>query len=425
MAPSSDVIIIGAGASGLMAARDLSNAGVRVLLLEARNRIGGRILTHHTPNYPVELGAEFIHGRRTETFDLARKAGLPMAEMKWKVARRKGNRWVDDDPLLEDVDKLFSMMTTDGPDQSFQEFMDQVDADPEIKQHGLSFVQGFHAADPRRISVHSLIISNEEEERVDGDHQFRVADGYDTVVRAISDSINWTSCHLQLNAEVKEIAWQKGRVLLKTSAEAEFQAPRAIVTIPLSLLQAGKVRFHPALPEKERAMRGLEMGPVLRVSLCFRNRFWEEQERLKDVSFVFSDDPDFPTWWTSKPLPFPLLTGWAAGPYAKRLAGLTEEQRVNRALESLARILDVDIQRLRGELQGGLSHDWEADPFSCGAYSYALVGGSNAASDLAKPVSETLFFAGEATRSQGDNATVHGAIASGICVAKEVIKAYR
>jgi monoamine oxidase len=419
------VVIVGAGAAGLIAARDLSNAGVRVLLLEARDRIGGRILTHHTPNYPVELGAEFIHGRRTGTFDLAKKAGLHVGEIKWMMARRKGNQWIEDDALLEDVDKLFSMLSTDEFDQSFQDFIDGVDVDPEIKQHGLRFVEGFHAADPRRISVHSLVISNEEEERVDGEHQFRFADGYDALLKAISDSIDWKSCDLQLNAEVKEISWQKESVSLKTATGAEFQAARAIVTVPLSLLQAGRLRFHPTLPEKEKAMRGLEMGPVLRVSLCFRNRFWDEQQQLRDASFVFSDDPVFPTWWTSNPLPFPLLTAWAAGRNAKALAGLTEGQRVNRALESLARILDADIQRLSGELQQGLSHDWEADPFSCGAYSYALVGGSKAAQELAAPVSETLFFAGEATQSQGDNATVHGAIASGIRVANEVLSAYR
>src|SRR5215471_5907052 len=140
MNTSFDVVIIGAGASGLTAAGELSAAGLRVLLLEARNRIGGRILTHHLPNYPVELGAEFIHGRPPETFDLVKKAGLRVAEMRWKMARRKGNRWVEDDPILDDVEKLSALMRTDEPDQSFQEFIDHVDAGPEMKRQGMRFV---------------------------------------------------------------------------------------------------------------------------------------------------------------------------------------------------------------------------------------------------------------------------------------------
>jgi len=423
MSSPPDVVIIGAGAAGLAAARELSNAGVRVLLLEARNRIGGRILTHHTPDYPVELGAEFVHGRPLETFDLVRKAGIRLAEMKWKMARRRGNQWIEDDPIMDDVDQLFAKMRIDQPDQSFQEFLDHVDAHPEIKRQGMRFVEGFHAADPRRISVHSLVINNEAEAKADFNRQFRFADGYDSLVKSMSDDINWKSCDLKLNTTVTEIAWAKGKVTLKTAVEAKLHAPRAVVTVPLSLLKSGRLRFHPALPEKEKALQLLEMGPVERVSLCFRSRFWEEKEQLKDASFVFTDDPHFPTWWTSNPLPFPILTGWAAGRYAQALVGLTEKQRIVRALQSLGQILDMDEPNLRGEFEQGFSHDWQADPFSGGAYSYALVGGSHAGRDLATPVSSTLFFAGEGTDSEGNNGTVHGAIATGHHVAQEILAA--
>ena len=416
-----DVVIIGAGAAGLTAALELSNAGMRVLLLEGRDRIGGRIFTHLTADYPVELGAEFVHGRPPETFELVKKSGLRVAEMKWKMARRKGNEWVEDDPIMEDADRLFAKMSLDEPDQSFQEFMERVDAKPEIKEQGMRFVEGFHAADPRLIGVHTLVINSQREAEEDFSRQFRFAEGYDTLVKSLSDGINWKSCELQLNTEVTEVDWKAGKVTLKTRAGGEFQAPRAIVTVPLSLLKAGRIKFSPALPEKESAMQKLEMGPVERVTLCFRRKFWEEREQLQGVSFIFSDDPHFPAWWASNPLPFPILTGWAAGRYAEALAGLTEEERVARALKSLSGILDMDAAELRGEFQNGFSHDWQADPFSCGAYSYAGVGGSHAGSDLGKPVSATLFFAGEATESRGDNGTVHGAIASGKRVAQEIL----
>ncbi|HKE33123.1 MAG TPA: NAD(P)/FAD-dependent oxidoreductase [Candidatus Angelobacter sp.] len=416
-----DVAIIGAGVAGLTAARELSGAGMHVLLLEGRDRIGGRIFTHHTSDYPVELGAEFIHGRPPEIFDLVKEGRLRVAEMKWKVARRKGNRWIENDQIMGAVEQLFFKISTDEPDQSFQQFIDRVDPNPEVKDQALRFVEGFHAADPRRISVHSLVKSNTADEKIDGDRQFRFEQGYDLLVKSISESINWKSCELRLNTPITEVEWKPGKVVLKTSTGAEFQAQRAIVTVPLGVLKAGSIRFNPALREKEKALQGLETGPVIRASLCLRSKFWEDQERFHDVSFLFTDDRQFPTWWTSNPLPFPILTGWAAGHYARTLINLSANQVVHRALESLARILDMDIARLERELQAGFTHDWEVDPFSCGAYSYPAVGGSNAGRELESPLCSTLFFAGEATDSEGHNGTVHGAIASGLRVANAVV----
>jgi len=415
-----DVAIIGAGVAGLTAVRELSGAGMHVLLLEGRDRIGGRIFTHHTSEYPVELGAEFIHGRPPEIFDLVRESNLLVGRMKWRAAQRKNNRWIEDAQIIDAVDELFAKMSTDDPDQSFQEFIDRVDASPEAKDQALRFVEGFHAADPRRISVHSLVKSNAADEKIDGGRQFRFEQGYDSLLKSISDRINWKSCELRLNTQVTEVEWKPGQVVLRT-ASGEFQAQRVIVTVPLGVLKAGSIRFNPALRDKEKALQRLETGPVIRVSLCFRGRFWEEQERFQDVSFLFTDDPQFPTWWTSNPLPFPILTGWAAGHHAKALINLSAEQVVHRALDSLARIFDMDIASLERELRAGFTHDWEVDPFSCGAYSYPLVGGSDAGRELESPLCSTLFFAGEATDSEGHNGTVHGAIASGLRVAKAVV----
>jgi monoamine oxidase len=416
-----DVLIIGAGIAGLTAAREISTAGLRVLMLEGRDRIGGRILTHHTPEYPVELGAEFVHGRPPEICDLIKDAGLKVAELQWKVARRKANRWIENDKIMDAVERVFKKMRADQPDQSFQEFIDHVPAEPEEKEQALRFVEGFHAADPRRVSVHSLIRSNAVDQQIDGDRQFRFAEGYDTLVKGMSDGINWKSCEQRLNTPVAEIQWKTGESLVRTTSGLEFSAPRCIVTVPLGVLKAGGLRFHPALAEKEQALRGLEMGPVRRVSLCFRDKFWEAVSEFRDVSFLLTDDARFPAWWTSNPLPFPILTGWAAGHYVRALAQLSTGQVIEHAMESLAPIFGMDIVRLRRELQDGFTHNWQADRFSCGAYSYAVVGGSDAGRDLAAPVAGTLFFAGEATDADGHNGTVHGAIASGRRAAKEVL----
>lgn len=418
---SFDVLIVGAGVAGLTAAQELSAAGLRVLLLEARDRVGGRIFTHHTAKYPVELGAEFAHGCPPQIFSLVKEEGLRLAELEWKVARRKDNRWTDGSEVLDSAERLMADMRTGQADESFQEFIDHTEASPAVKEQALGFVEGFHAADPRRVSVHSLIKSNMADEQIEGDRQFRFAEGYESLVKAISRRINWERCDLRLGTPAAEIHWDTRRVLCKTSAGDDVQAAQTIITVPLGVLKAGGLRFTPALPQKEKALQKLEMGSAVRANLCFRGKFWESEPRLRDVSFMVTDDPYFPAWWTSHPLPFPLLTGWAAGRHAVALGNLDPEQVIHRAVESLAQTFGMDVARLKGELENGFTHNWQADPFSRGAYSYALVGGSDAGAELGVAVDKTLFFAGEATDSSGHNGTVHGAIESGKRAAREVL----
>ncbi len=419
--PSADVLILGAGAAGLTAARELSAAGKRVLLLEGRDRIGGRIFTHHTAEYPVELGAEFIHWRPPEIFELVKQANLQLGAIAWNVLRRDGNGWHAAGEILSGMDGLFEKMSTDRPDQSFQEFLDRVTAEPEVKEQALGFIEGFHAADPRRISVYSLVRSNAADQEIDADHQFRFAHGYDTLAKSLSDSIQWRCCELQLNTTVTEVEWKPGETLVRTTSGAEFRAARAIITVPLGVLKSGGIRFSPGLAEKETALRGLEMGTVGRANLSFKRKFWEDQPRFKNVSFLFTDDPHFRVWWTSNPLPFPILTGWATGSYARALSKFSPEQVIRQAVESLANILEMEPALLNSELQSGFTHDWQSDPFARGTYSYAVAGGSDAGRELGVPVAQTLYFAGEATDSDGHNGTVHGAIASGKRAAKQVL----
>jgi monoamine oxidase len=284
--------------------------------------------------------------------------------------------------------------------------------EPQIKTRGLSLVEGYHAADPGRISVQALIRNTAADERPGAERQFRFAEGYDGLVAAIVHGIDAERCEIRLETVVVEVAWQRNDVRIRSATGAELTAPRALVTVPLGVLQAGTIRFTPRLDAKDHALRTLEMGAVVRASLCFGNDVWAAQDAFSADGFLFIGAPPFPAWWVSNRPPAPVLTGWAAGPNARRLAGLTEAERVGVALESLAPVMGVDPTKLRGALHGGFSHDWQADPFSRGAYSYAAVGGSASGDELGLPLDDTLFFAGEATESDGRNATVHGAIAS-------------
>ena len=413
MTAAPEVAIIGAGVAGLTAARELAAAGTRVLVLEARDRLGGRVLTHHTPDGPVELGAEFVHGASVVTMDIVQEAGLRLREVGSAGPRPE---------FFGAMDKLLALATAGAADESFQQLVDRADIDAASKARALGLVEGYHAADPARISVQALIQDTAADERPGSDRQFRFADGYDHLVTAIRDRVDPRLCDIRCNVVVTAVEWGPKRVLIKTAGGAEFTAPRAIVTVPLAVLKAGAIRFAPALRGKEQALQTLEMGAVARVSLCVANDLWVSQDRLTGDGFLFTGIAPFPAWWLSSPPPFPVVTGWAAGPNARALAGLTEAQRVRSALDALTKILAIDPARMQQGLRGGFSHDWQADPFARGAYSYAAVGGSRAGAELGAPLDATLFFAGEATQSDGQNATVHGAIASARRVAQEVLQ---
>ena len=236
--------------------------------------------------------------------------------------------------------------------------------------------------------------------------------------------------HLRLQRIVHTIRWQRG------AAEVEgfhlgqpFQAtaPCAIVALPLGVLQLppgtpGAVRFEPALDDKETPLSRLAAGSVLKVVLRFPSAFWEllDGGRYRDASFFHASGTSFPTVWTALPLRAPLLTVWAGGPRAERLSAAPLETVVGEAMASVASLFGgrVDVESL---VEAAYVHDWQADPFARGAYSYELVGGEQARRMLAAPVEDTLFFAGEATDTEGEAGTVTGALQSGVRAAREVL----
>jgi monoamine oxidase len=424
-----DVIIIGAGVAGLAATRDLTAAGARVLVLEARDRLGGRVMTHHTPDGPVELGAEFVHGAVEATLSVAREAALALRETDRSAppppgaspdagAERASRSAAD---IFSAMDVVLAHASADGPDESFRQLVDRVDVDPEIKARCLALVEGYHAADPARFSVRSLLKNTAADERPGANRQFRFVDGYEELVTAIFRRIDPQLCDVRLETVVTTVSWERRRVVVRTSTGGEVTAPQLIVTVPLGVLKAGAIEFSPKLAGKEEAIARLEMGDAERVSLWLASDAWVGPDRFPPGGFLMTGEPPFPVWWVSRPPPSPVVTGWAGGRNARALAQMSGAARVDAALAAMATALDVDVGRLRQDLRGGFSHDWLADPFARGAYSYAGVGGSEAGDELALPLDETLFFAGEATESNGDNGTVHGAIASGRRAAKRAL----
>jgi monoamine oxidase len=443
-----DVVVIGAGAAGLTAAATLGQAGLSVMVLEARDRIGGRILTVRDSkcDAPVELGAEFIHGRPLETWDLLKRYKIRSREAKgdnWCV--RNGELTTCD--FFSEVDEILKKMNDRAPDQSFAEFLDSccggLQENPrlkEAKEWATRYVSGFNAADPAEVGVHWLVKGMRAEEEIDGERAFRTEHGYSDLVGIFQKQVDDAGVTIQKSTVVRSIHWRSTRVEIKArgpKGEETFTTLRVVTTVPLGVLQAGgeengAISFDPALPlEKRNAIGKIRMGKVIRVTLRFRERFWENlpkqrkkrSKSMSNMSFLFSDDDWFPTWWTMAPQKLPFLTGWAPFRCAERLSGHDETYVAEHSLKALHRITRLSLSELRDLFEHAYTHDWQNDPFSRGAYSYGIAGGDGADEALAEPVADRLFFAGEATETGGHNGTVHGAIASGKRAAAKIIKA--
>ena len=404
--PAAEVIVIGAGAAGLAAADALLRAGRSVLVLEARERVGGRCFTHRMAGLeiPVELGAEFIHGEARVTFSLLKRAGLravdSVREQRYLAngRLRKVNAFTEAQRAIDKVELP--------EDISFERLLSRTRLPAKTKSFARMMVQGFDAADPRRVSARSIV--EEWGGGSLGASQPRPEGGYGALMDWLAASIVRRGAELRLGAEVKRIGYRRGRVAVAGSFLGErfaVRAPRAIVTLPLGTLRG--------FPEKRAAMRKLASGPVIRVAMRFRQAFWEK--RAPGVAFFHSPNAPFPTFWTPLPMRAPLLTAWAGGPKAARLGGSSTRFLVAQALASVRSVFGAI-----GKLEAAYVQDWQRDPYSRGGYSYVLVNGEGAREELAAPIGDTVFFAGEATDSE-EAGTVAGALRSGIRAARQAL----
>jgi monoamine oxidase len=434
------VIVVGAGVAGLSAAVELAHAGVDVLILEARDRMGGRIFTRHdlATQAQVELGAEFVHGRPAEIWKLLDRYQVEAREMAGEDWCVRGGQLSPCD-FFREVDEILEKMDDRRPDQSFVDFLESLGPrQEESKKWALGYIRGFHAADPGLISVHSLVKGMRADQETGGDQSFRIPGGYQLLVNWLGKELSDAGVSVELDATVGSVTWKPGRVVVAGRQGREpfsYTAPRILITLPLAVLAAppdreGAVRFSPDLPpEKRDALGKLAMGEVIRATLILRERFWDtlgapdasESQTLSGMRFLFSQDEWFPTWWTTMPEKVPIITGWAPAGCARKLSGQPQAFVAEQALHSLSRLLDVREGEIETMLESVYCHDWQSDPLSRGAYSYVKAGGNRAQHQLAARVENTLFFAGEATDFTGHHATVHGAIASGHRAAAEIL----
>jgi monoamine oxidase len=412
------VLIIGGGIAGLSAAVELSRNDFAVTVLEARPRFGGRIHTVRLGELPVELGAEFLHGQSRALAKTLRAAKLSIHEVSDRNRIFENGKFHRVN-LWKKIERIIGRVNPREPDSSFLDFLTTQRLRERTRQLAIGFVQGFDAAHPERISAHALLRGQVATDRMANTEQGRIDEGYSALVSFMENDARVQGAILTTGAIVQRISWRRGAVevnLRRSGITEALTAEAALVTLPLGVLKKDTVKFDPPLAHKRDAIRGLEFGNVVRVTLVFRERWWQR----KDFGFVHAWDELFPTWWSDPR--GPLVTGWAGGAKADVLRGVSAAELETIALKVLARIFSERASQLRWRLAAFQTHDWLRDPLSHGAYSYIPLNGLDLPKLLAEPLEGTLFFAGEATTIDAQMGTVSGAFDSGLRAARAIVE---
>lgn len=408
-----DVVVIGAGAAGLMAALEIALTGRRVAVMEAKERTGGRILT--LAENGLELGAEFVHGNLPLTKHLLQQAGARLVPVKGSIWQSRDGKLGEQEDFIEDYGDLTKKVKQLQGDKPVAQFLQEDlagDAYKDLRFSLKNYVEGYYAADTQRASTKALCRELTEGE----DEQYRIKGGYRQLLHYLEGRCREGGVQFFLSQPVKEIHWQKNEILARTET-ASFLAKKALITVSVGVLQAGAISFAPALPQVQEAARQLGFGHVLKLVMLFEKPFWKDKavtdnHDLSDLNFLFSGET-IPTWWTQHPQNEAVLTGWLGGPRAEGMQQKTKEEQVQAALHSLSRIFNLDVLHLQQILLRVEVYNWSADPHFCGAYAYEVVNGEAAIGALQQAIADSLYFAGEGLHPGPQIGTVEAALANG------------
>lgn len=425
------VVVIGAGAAGLYSAWYLKERGFDVTILEASNKIGGRVQSYKGfADYDIELGAEHIYGDNTEWFEILKASGHSFNELPTEdfyFFRQDPN-----DPL-EPALKNLSAARQYSDFNTMEEFILNAagynGADIDVQA-------AFVANGPWSMTgILNSLIGNKQ-----GTVNYRLGmKGYaqelaiktaNDVVSTLKDStlmdvmeqkFDSVLNHIQLNKTVTEIDYEGDLTRISTADGEIYDADRVIVTVPLSILKKGSITFTPGLPStKVDALDKIDMQAGMKVYLKFSTDFWKDI-LSPDVGSIYGDHfiPQVQISNTGRSNT-PVIAITVMGERAEQFSSMGDEV-VNVMLSYLDQIFGSQVPS-QSFVQGGFHiKDWSKEPHIGGAFSYAKVGGGLVyRKELAEPIDDTVFFAGEACNVKGHNGTVHGAIESGIRVVEEL-----
>ncbi|GAB4360179.1 MAG: NAD(P)/FAD-dependent oxidoreductase [Kiloniellaceae bacterium] len=401
-----DVVVVGAGAAGVGAGRALAQAGSRFVIVEARERVGGRAWTVDSGRgYPIDLGCEWLHSApRNPMVGLARERGMTVDEYphiwadEWNLktlgeaAYRAFRGTVD-----AAFDRAAALAEAGGPDVAFGDLLD--------------------AGSPWRAATDAICgwmtggrldqVSAVDMGRMDDLYvNWRLPGGYGTLIANLAADLP-----IRLSCPVTRIDWH-GRTIAVETAAGRLTAGRVIVTLPTDVIAAGAVDFAPALPaDKLQAAADLPLGADLKLFLAVEGAPFGPPRDLQLPSRY--DHPDG-AFLHLHPFGRPLVAAYLGGDIARRLEAAGLAAMADFAEQELVRNFGTGV---RGKLQPIAASGWMADPLAGGAYAYARPGAVNARAALAAPLDDRLFFAGEATLAD-EFATAHGAYRSGLAAGR-------
>jgi len=419
------VVVIGAGLSGLAAAQELHRQGNEVVVVEARDRIGGRIWTSSKwTDMPLDFGATWIH--RTE--------GNPLTDLADQINAKRLTTSYDravtyntSGQLLSNAEEVRLEKTRN---KVFGELKKAQNEDPDIslRQAIEPLIRQFDKSSESYRFI-NFILSGEIEHEYSGSAERLSAHWYDSDkkfngnddlfvqgFRVIPEFLG-QGLRIELGQVVKEIQWHQSPIRVITQ-NTEFLADHVIVTLPLGVLQAGKVRFTPELPQdKQTAIAKLGMGTLNKCYLRFPDVFWSAD--VDWLEYISASHGEWTEWVSfNRAANMPILLGFNAADRGRAIETWSDEQIVASAMQTLRTIYGVSIPE---PIDYQITR-WASDPFSLGSYSYNPVGAvPKMRQELAAPLEKSVFFAGEAS-NEDYFGTAHGAYLSGLRAAQEILE---
>lgn len=417
-----EIIIVGAGASGMMAARELAKAGKKVIILEARDRIGGRImpLDKDDFSYPAQGGAEWVHGEAPISKALIKEAGLILVADEGEIWSARDGKLSLHKTFIQNNESLKQKLSALSHDISILDFLDQnfkEQADVDFRNSILRMVEGYDAADPKDIST--LTLREEWLSKTDWDDH-RIKEGYGALLDFLENECVKNGVEIKLNTQVKTINLNSSSVSVQDADGQIFEASKVVVTVPLPVLK--DIEFNPKLKGKLDVASRIGFGNAIKVLIKFKTRWWDNVsgKDLSKLGFLLCNEK-FLTWWTQYPRVNSVLVGWMAGPEAAKYTESSSQDILDMALTSLSNVFKLDKKIFTEQIELYKVVNWPADPFAKGAYSYTTFKTKDAYEKLAEPIDNAIFFAGEAVYSGLATATVEGALGSGKEVAEKIL----
>jgi monoamine oxidase len=409
-----DVIVIGAGMAGLKAAYDLQNKGLSVIILEARDRIGGRIhtTTEFDSEFAIDLGAELVHTTTTPTWELINSQNL-------KTIRLVNDEDKDESIDLTDFRYFFKALESKQipspkPTEDILSYLKRIEVDPEL----ISEIEAGYVVDTERAEkINALAVLNRFDQMVKngemlGEKDFKIFGGYNQIYKILAEKLQ-----IELAKPVTMVNWENNEIEVQTTDASVYKSHKIVLTVPVAVLKKPNIQFVPELPEdKIQAIESFGVCDIVKIFLKF-----DEKILTPDVNILDVFEDEIPVWWKAtitadENYNGEILVGWVSADKARKLYTLSQDEIIDLAVKDLEKKLNkTNLKPIKSLVQ-----IWKDEEFSSGAYSYIPAQASpDIIEDLAKPINNKIFWAGEAT--DPNNATVNGAYYSGKRAANEIL----